>query len=422
MAARLACCCCCLLLWPAGASGAPRGDRLAAHMQALYARARDGGPLLGANTVRGFRAGREIVAQKPLYCFNLSSVQDSELILAATFHFFSEKCSHGHPKAVCRCSKNSACHLLRLPLMLWLNLVFHSFGENLAYGQLKENITVFPHRQEAWQMKDISHIVKRSKQFGELLLCVELDSGKRYRGVSEEAASHWPYIVVYANDLAIAEPNSVALSLQRYNPFPSAESLLLNASMTTRMKRDMQPSIPVQNNELPGTVDANNKQNEQGFWGNAYKSLKSKASRRDRKRKGPEDAEMLAESQVLNFDKKTMRKAQQKQWNEPAVCSRRRMKVDFADIGWNEWVISPKSFEAYYCAGACEFPMPKIVRPSNHATIQSIVKAVGIIPGIPEPSCVPNTMNSLSVLFLDESNNVVLKVYPNMSVDSCACR
>nr|AST08410.1 bone morphogenetic protein 3b [Hemidactylus flaviviridis] len=264
--------------------------------------------------------------------------------------------------------------------------------------------------------------MKRSRQFGELLLCAELDSGKKYHDISEEGASHWPYILVYANDLAISEPNSLALSLQRYDPFPSAESPLLNVSSNTRTKRGAHLSMPVQNNELPGLVDNSNKHNEQDLWRSAYRSLKSKASQRARRRKEQGNVEILPKSQVLNFDEKTMREAQQKQWSEPAVCSRRYMKVDFADIGWSEWVISPKSFDAYYCAGGCEFPMPKIVRPSNHATIQSIVKAVGIIPGIPEPSCVPNTMNSLSVLFLDQSDNIVLKVYPNMSVDSCACR
>lgn len=62
------------------------------------------------------------------------------------------------------------------------------------------------------------------------------------------------------------------------------------------------------------------------------------------------------------------------------------------------------------------------LKPSNHATIQSIVRAVGVVPGIPEPCCVPEKMSSLSILFFDEDKNVVLKVYPNMTVDSCACR
>lgn len=65
---------------------------------------------------------------------------------------------------------------------------------------------------------------------------------------------------------------------------------------------------------------------------------------------------------------------------------------------------------------------PQLVHPSNHATIQSIVRAVGIVPGIPEPCCVPENMSPLSVLFLDPGKNMVLKVYPGMSVDTCACR
>ncbi|XP_066477469.1 growth/differentiation factor 10 [Tiliqua scincoides] len=421
MAARLACCCC-LLLWSAAAD--PR-DRLAAHMQRIHARygrlaqeGGGGGRPARANTVRGFRARLEMVAQKPLYCFNLSSIQDSEVIVAATFHFFSHKCKQSH-KTVWKCSKNSACRLLHLPQESRLSVILHSFSENFAFGELKENITVFTHRLEAWQAKDISHFIKQLKQNGELILCAELDSGEKYH----HPASHFPYILVYANDLAISEPNSVAFSLQRYDPFPSAErvlSLMHNASVDTRMRRDIYPSSSIHNNVLPEEVYVNgHKYNEYVFWESTYKSHRPKASR---KKKGQENPEMLTKSQLLSFDEKTMKKARQEQWDEPTICSRRYLKVDFADIGWNEWIISPKSFDAYYCAGTCKFPMPKIVRPSNHATIQSIVKAVGIIPGIPEPCCVPNTMNSLGVLFLDESKNIVLKMYPNMSVKSCACQ
>ena len=42
------------------------------------------------------------------------------------------------------------------------------------------------------------------------------------------------------------------------------------------------------------------------------------------------------------------------------LCRRRKLVVDFADIGWSQWVISPKSFEAHYCAGACPFPMARV--------------------------------------------------------------
>ncbi|NXS66731.1 GDF10 factor, partial [Pandion haliaetus] len=367
----------------------------------------------------------EFLAQKLWYCFNLTSMQDSEMILAATFHFYADKRPR-HREVFCKRSKNSSCRLLHLPPILRLNLIFQSIHQNSAYGLVKGNITVFLQRRGAWHAKDISHIIKESKRTGELILCAELDSGEKHQGFPEQVASHLPYILVYANDLAISEPNSVAVTLQRYDPFPSNDgdpNLSPNASTDTRVRRDTYLSSSIQNNELPEVVYNNNKYNKHDIWENAYKSLKPKASRKDRRRKGQDNTETLTKSQVLNFDEKTMKKARRKQWNEPRICSRRYMKVDFADIGWNEWIISPKSFDAYYCAGACEFPMPKvIVRPSNHATIQSIVKAVGIIPGIPEPCCVPDKMSSLSVLFLDENKNVVLKVYPSMSVETCSCR
>ena len=65
-------------------------------------------------------------------------------------------------------------------------------------------------------------------------------------------------------------------------------------------------------------------------------------------------------SRVLKFDERTMKKARRRQGNEPRVCSRRYLRVDFADIGWSEWVLAPKAFEAFYCAGTCRFPIPKV--------------------------------------------------------------
>ena len=47
--------------------------------------------------------------------------------------------------------------------------------------------------------------------------------------------------------------------------------------------------------------------------------------------------------------------------NNPSdLCGKRKLVVDFADIGWGEWIISPKSFEAHFCAGSCPFPLTKV--------------------------------------------------------------
>jgi len=42
------------------------------------------------------------------------------------------------------------------------------------------------------------------------------------------------------------------------------------------------------------------------------------------------------------------------------TCGRKKLIVDFSDIGWGEWIISPKSFKAHYCAGTCTFPLTKV--------------------------------------------------------------
>uniref|UniRef100_A0A2C9KB42 TGF-beta family profile domain-containing protein n=1 Tax=Biomphalaria glabrata TaxID=6526 RepID=A0A2C9KB42_BIOGL len=57
-----------------------------------------------------------------------------------------------------------------------------------------------------------------------------------------------------------------------------------------------------------------------------------------------------------------------KEWDEVHVphfektrtCDKKKLLVDFADIGWADWIISPKSFEAHYCAGECPFPLTKV--------------------------------------------------------------
>ncbi|XP_008584931.1 PREDICTED: bone morphogenetic protein 3B [Galeopterus variegatus] len=373
----------------------------------------------------------EVIDQKAVYFFNLTSIQDSEMILTATFHFYSEP--PRWPRAremLCKPrAKNVSCRLLSPGPPARQHLLFRSLSQNTTtQGLLRGAVALVPPPRGLWQAKDISPIVKAARRDGELLLSAQLDYGERDPGVHSPSRPS-PYILVYADDLAISEPNSVAVTLQRYDPFPAGDPELHaapNSSADPRVRRAAQVTGPLQDNELPGLHERPAHAphaphyHEHELWSSPFRALKPRPGRKDRRKKGQDT--FLASSQVLDFDEKTMQKARRKQWDEPRVCSRRYLKVDFADIGWNEWIISPKSFDAYYCAGTCEFPMPKVVRPSNHATIQSIVRAVGIVPGIPEPCCVPDKMNSLGVLFLDENRNVVLKVYPNMSVETCACR
>ena len=61
------------------------------------------------------------------------------------------------------------------------------------------------------------------------------------------------------------------------------------------------------------------------------------------------------------------------------------------------------------------------VKPSNHATVQSIVHELNLTPGIGRPCCVPTMLLPISLLYYDNHDNVVLKQYPDMVADSCGC-
>ena len=43
-----------------------------------------------------------------------------------------------------------------------------------------------------------------------------------------------------------------------------------------------------------------------------------------------------------------------------AVCGRHNWKINVADLGWDEWIIAPESFDAGYCAGTCQDPYKSV--------------------------------------------------------------
>lgn len=42
--------------------------------------------------------------------------------------------------------------------------------------------------------------------------------------------------------------------------------------------------------------------------------------------------------------------------------------------------------------------------------------------GVPQPCCVADKLQPVTLLFYDEYDNIVLKTYSDMIVESCACR
>ncbi|CAG10381.1 unnamed protein product, partial [Tetraodon nigroviridis] len=101
-------------------------------------------------------------------------------------------------------------------------------------------------------------------------------------------------------------------------------------------------------------------------------------------------------------------------------CRRHSLYVDFSDVGWNDWIVAPPGYQAYYCHGDCPFPLADHLNSTNHAIVQTLVNSVNS--NIPKACCVPTELSAISMLYLDEHDKVVLKNYQEMVVEGCGCR
>ena len=103
------------------------------------------------------------------------------------------------------------------------------------------------------------------------------------------------------------------------------------------------------------------------------------------------------------------------------LCNRKKLYVDFTLLGWSEWIIAPRGYNAYYCQGICKYPIPEHLKPTNHAMVQTTVHYTH---GrrVPPACCVPHKLSGISMLFLDKGDSVVYKKYDNMVVESCGCK
>uniref|UniRef100_G3UNR8 TGF-beta family profile domain-containing protein n=1 Tax=Loxodonta africana TaxID=9785 RepID=G3UNR8_LOXAF len=105
----------------------------------------------------------------------------------------------------------------------------------------------------------------------------------------------------------------------------------------------------------------------------------------------------------------------------PVGCQRYPPYVDFQTTGWSNWVTSPPSCQVNYCKGQCLCPLGHRSNASNYASFLSFLCHVRVNPNISRPSCVPNQLTSINLLYFNEQEVVVLRQYTDMTVDSCGC-
>lgn len=143
----------------------------------------------------------------------------------------------------------------------------------------------------------------------------------------------------------------------------------------------------------------------------------------------------LAEASLLlvTLDARLCPPPRLRRHSEPGVgggpggaCRTRRLHVSFREVGWHRWVIAPRGFLANFCQGECTLPEalqgpggPPVL---NHAVLHALMHAAAPTQGAGPPCCVPARLSPISVLFFDNSDNVVLRHYEDMVVDECGCR
>ncbi|XP_069569452.1 bone morphogenetic protein 7-like [Brachyistius frenatus] len=101
-------------------------------------------------------------------------------------------------------------------------------------------------------------------------------------------------------------------------------------------------------------------------------------------------------------------------------CKKHELYVSFRDLGWQDWIIAPDGYAAYYCEGECAFPLNSYMNATNHAIVQTLVHFISP-ETVPKPCCAPTQLHGISVLYFDDSSNVILKKYRNMVVRACGC-
>ena len=119
--------------------------------------------------------------------------------------------------------------------------------------------------------------------------------------------------------------------------------------------------------------------------------------------------------------RKNKRKKRRRKKGHKNHCRRHALYVDFNDVGWNDWIVAPTGYNAFYCHGKCPFPLAHHLNSTNHAIVQTLVNSVNPT-AVPEACCVPTELSAISMLYLDEWEKIVLKNYKDMVVEACGCR
>ncbi|XP_075857649.1 growth/differentiation factor 15 [Microcebus murinus] len=101
----------------------------------------------------------------------------------------------------------------------------------------------------------------------------------------------------------------------------------------------------------------------------------------------------------------------------PGRCCRlHTVRASLDDLGWGDWVLSPRELQVTVCAGAC----PRRFRAANaHAQVRA--RLHGRKAEVPAPCCVPSGYSPVVVLQKTGAGGVALQTYDDLLARECHC-
>ncbi|KAK6620057.1 hypothetical protein RUM44_006457 [Polyplax serrata] len=101
-------------------------------------------------------------------------------------------------------------------------------------------------------------------------------------------------------------------------------------------------------------------------------------------------------------------------------CCREKLYISFVDIGWNEWIIQPRGYDAYFCRGSCSNAASLTLSGSAYnSVVRKLIRGGKKVELV--PCCTATHLSPIQLIYMDNNETITQKTLPNMVVDACGC-